>query len=69
MADGLLPQIISSPISKDLKENGFEITEIKEGNETPLAYQLDGDHVLWKLKPNKNSTVGIRLKKQKNKVS
>ena len=69
ISEGPLPQIISSPISNELKEKGFEIIEVDEENETPLPYQLDGNHVLWKLNSNKNSTIRIRLKKNKNNGS
>jgi hypothetical protein len=67
-ADGLLPQIIRSPIPKNLKENDFKMLLMKAGNPTVIPYQIEGNQIFWKLQPSETSSVVISLRKGASKV-
>ncbi|MDA8900627.1 PmoA family protein [Flavobacteriaceae bacterium] len=59
-AKGLLPEIIRIPIGAT-QANPLEILKNENGKQSAVAYQQDGENILWKLDPSESGAVSIKL--------
>jgi len=59
-AKGLLPEIIRIPIGAT-QANPLEILKSENGKQSAVAYQQDGENILWKLDPSESGAVSIKL--------